>query len=47
MLMINSTGKSYVWIEARGGEIAKTVPLIERGPDHGLPGELVSVSSPR
>jgi putative transposase len=33
--------KSYAWFENRGGEIAKTVQLIERGADRGRPGELV------
>jgi putative transposase len=33
--------QSYAWFEARGGEIAKTIQLIERGADRGQPGELV------
>ena len=33
--------QSYAWFKARGGEIAKTVQLIERGADRGRPGELV------
>jgi putative transposase len=33
--------RSYAWFEARGGAIAKTIQLIERGADRGRPGELV------
>lgn len=33
--------KSYAWFENRGGEIAKTIQLIERGAVRGRPGELV------
>ena len=33
--------QSYAWFENRGGEIAKTVQLIERGADRGRPGEIV------
>jgi len=33
--------KSYAWFENRGGDIAKTLQLIERGADRGKPGALV------
>ncbi len=33
--------KSYAYFEARGGTVAKTVQLIERGADCGRPGEIV------
>jgi putative transposase len=33
--------KSYAWFENRGGEVANTIQLIERGANRGQPGELV------
>ena len=33
--------KSYAWFENRGGEVANTIQLIERGADRDRPGELV------
>jgi putative transposase len=33
--------KSYAYQEARGGTVAKTVQVIERGADRGRPGEIV------
>ncbi|SFD83432.1 zinc ribbon domain-containing protein [Salipiger profundus] len=33
--------KSYAFFEERGGTVAKTVQIIERGADHGRPGEIV------
>jgi putative transposase len=33
--------KSYAYFEARGGTLAKTVQIIERGAENGRPGEIV------
>lgn len=33
--------RSYAWFEKRGGDIAKTIQIIERGADRGRPGEIV------
>lgn len=33
--------KSYAYHEARGGKVARTVQIIERGAENGRPGELV------